>query len=373
MHGERMNEQRNNPLLDGTPQEGQGHPQNEPQKQNKIVWLIVFIVIAAASIWAVTAQNKDFTLHEFLAYVKGASPLWICAAVVSMLAFIIVEAFIITYICRALGYKCKWKNSFFYSATDIYFSAITPSATGGQPACAYLMVKEGIPGAVVTAALLMNLMMYAVSLVVIGIIAIIIRPEIFTCFNSLSKILIITGCIIQLGLSLLFYLLLYKDCFLYQICGSTLRLLAKIHLVHGVDEKMAKLEATMQEYQQCAKMFKDRKWVLLNTLFFNVLQRIAQTAVTVFVFLAFGGTFRQSLDIWAIQNFVLIGACCIPVPGAMGVTDYLMLDGFGAVMAAQQAAHLELLSRTLSFYCCILVCGLAVIFKFYLLKKRSKT
>lgn len=367
-----MKKQTHTPGFHITPENELGGSAKEPQKKNRILWLIVFILIAAASIWAVTAQNKNFTLREFLSYIKSASPFWICAAIISMLAFIIVEACVIVYICKALGYKCKWKNSFFYSATDIYFSAITPSATGGQPACAYLMVKEGIPGAVVTAALLINLMMYAVSLVVIGIIAVIIRPGIFFCFNTLSKILIISGCVVQLGLSLFFYLLLYKDSFLHRICGGTLRFLGKVHLVHGVDRKMEKLEGTMQEYRKNVSMFKDCRGVFLKILLYNILQRMAQTFVTVFVFLALGGSFKQSLDIWVVQNFVLIGACCIPIPGAMGVTDYLLLDGFGAMMAAQQAAHLELLGRTLSFYCCILICGISTILKFYLLKKRGR-
>ena len=51
-----------------------------------------------------------------------------------------------------------------YSAADIYFSAITPSATGGQPASALLMVGDGIPTAVTTVVLLLNLAMYNLSI-----------------------------------------------------------------------------------------------------------------------------------------------------------------------------------------------------------------
>ncbi len=37
-----------------------------------------------------------------------------------------------------MGYPTKHKDAFVYSAADIYFSAITPSASGGQPASAFL-------------------------------------------------------------------------------------------------------------------------------------------------------------------------------------------------------------------------------------------
>ena len=40
-----------------------------------------------------------------------------------------------------MGYPTKHKDAFVYSAADIYFSAITPSASGGQPASAFFMIK----------------------------------------------------------------------------------------------------------------------------------------------------------------------------------------------------------------------------------------
>ena len=366
-----MKEQKNNALLDITTKSNPAELPATEKKQNRFLWSVLFIVIAAVSIWAVTAQNKDFSINDFLSYVKEASPLWLCAAVVSMLAFIILEASAIMHICKTFGYKSKWRNGFFYSASDIYFSAITPSATGGQPACAYFMVKDGIPGIVVTISLLLNLMMYTISLIVIGIISIIVNPKVIFNFNPLSIILIVSGYIVQLGLALLFCFILYKERFLHRICSGTLRILGKAHLIRNVDKKLAKLKTTMEEYHKYAYMIKGRRKMIMKTLLLNIFQRIAQIAVTMFVFLATGGILGQALDIWSMQNFVVIGAYCIPVPGAVGITDYLMLDGFGKIMEAQQATNLELLSRTLSFYCCILICGVSVIFKYCLLKRRS--
>ena len=348
-------------------------PPEAPKKQNKLLWTILFIAIAAASIWAVTSQNKDFSAKKFLSYLSNASPVWIFAAVLSMIAYIVVEAYAIIYLCRGLGYKCKWKNGFFYSASDIYFSAITPSATGGQPACAYFMVKDKVPGAVATVTLLLNVMMYTLSLVLTGIIIMIINPKTFFCFHPVSMILIAIGYILQLVLALLFYFVLYKKDFLHRICNNTLRLFGKIHLINNVEKKLAKLNKTMEEYHSYSNILKKQRRMIIKTLFLNVLQRFAQIAVTMFVFLATGGILGQALDIWSIQNFVVIGASCIPIPGAIGITDYLMLDGFGRLMEAQQATNLELLSRTLSFYSCIFICGISVIVKYYLLKRRSKT
>lgn len=67
-----------------------------------------------------------------------------------------------------------------------------------------------------------------------------------------------------------------------------------------------------------------------------------------------------------------MGAYSIPIPGAMGVTDYLMLNGFLRLMPMEQAVNLELLSRGVSFYFCILSCGILVIIRYLKIKRSSK-
>ncbi len=51
----------------------------------------------------------------------------------------------------------------------------------------------------------------------------------------------------------------------------------------------------------------------------------------------------------------------MPIPGAMGVSDYLMLEGFEAFLPPERVVQMELVSRSVSFYCCVLLCGLIVL------------
>ena len=87
-----------------------------------------------------------------------------------------------------MGYPTKHKDAFVYSAADIYFSAITPSASGGQPASAFFMIKDGIPATTVMAALLVNLIMYTLAVISIGVFAILAFPKIFLNFSVVCKI-----------------------------------------------------------------------------------------------------------------------------------------------------------------------------------------
>ena len=57
---------------------------------------------------------------------------------------------------------------------------------------------------------------------------------------------------------------------------------------------------------------------------------------------------------------VVLGSNYIPIPGAMGVADGLMLDVFAELFGdGVLATNLELLTRSISFYLCVILCGIS--------------
>ena len=74
----------------------------------------------------------------------------------------------------------------------------------------------------------------------------------------------------------------------------------------------------------------------------------------------------------ATQIYVVLGSNCVPIPGGVGVTDYLMLNGYKQLMEKTQAYQLEILSRGLSFYVCIFVSMATVAIGYLVLRKQKK-
>ncbi len=344
--------------------------EEKPPAKNQWLWTIVFILIAAASVLAVVLQAKDFSLAQFWEYLSGASLPWLGVSLLSMICFILFEGIALLCICRAFGYRRKLRNGYIYSASDIYFSAITPSATGGQPASAYFMMKDGMPGMVVTVALVANLCMYTLAIVAIGVICFAFHFDIFLSFNVVSKILILVGVVMQLGLALFFFLLLKNGALLHRICRACLHFACKIRILRNEERKQARLDGCMERYRGYAQILSGHHKTLFFVFLFNFLQRAAQIAVTMFTYLASGGALDRAWDLWAMQGYVVIGSNSIPIPGAMGVSDYIMLDGFRTIMSEQAAVNLELLSRSFSFYICIFLCGISTLIQYQVLKRR---
>lgn len=345
--------------------------QNGGGVKKKLVWSVLSLLIAAASIWAVASQMKAESLAGVWEQLSRANPIFTAAAVACMLGFILFEALAVRAACTAFGEKPKLGKSWNWVAADIYFSAITPSATGGQPACALLMMQDGIHGTAATAALLLNLTMYTCSILVIGLGCFILRPSLYWNFGPVGRVLVAVGYLVQIGLSLFFFLLVRHAKLLRSICTAAVRLGARLHLVRSEQKVLHKLTEKIEDYQVFTSQLLGQRRVLLKVFLYNLLQRISQILVTMFMFLALGMGGAGALDMLALQSYVVLGSNYVPVPGGMGVTDYLMLDAFDSFMTFEDAAGLELISRSLSFYLCILLCGGALVVRGLIRKKRK--
>jgi uncharacterized membrane protein YbhN (UPF0104 family) len=88
-------------------------------------------------------------------------------------------------------------------------------------------------------------------------------------------------------------------------------------------------------------------------------------------FLGGGGEVGKAVDIWVTHAFSVIGSNCVPVPGGIGVIDFLLIDGMKDLMSESDAISLELASRGISFYICVLACILIVGVGYFVIRKRG--
>ncbi len=286
--------------------------------KKKIAWTLISILLAVLSMRVVLAEAGTVSLKDLTEMMEFADWRWLAAAIIAMLGFIFFEAEALLTILRNVGYGTPRRESVFFAAADVYFSAITPSATGGQPASALFMMRSGIPMFTTTVVLITNLIMYVLGILTVGVVCMITAPHVFFHFNLLSKILIITGYLAQGGLLTCFFILLRRRDLMEKLCAKLLWILHKIHLVRDIDKKRLRLEKKMDEYQACVEQMGDRRGALLKAYFWNLMQRVSQISVTMFMFLAIGGNFEDAYNIWATQSMVVIGSNTVPIPGGDG-------------------------------------------------------
>ena len=340
--------------------------------KRKKLWTVLALILAGLTVFAVFSQSGDMSFDVFIEKLRSAKPGWLILALFGMVGIIFFEGESIVVILRSAGYPRSHRKGFLYSAADIYFSAITPSASGGQPASAFFMIKDGIPGAVVSAALVVNLVMYTLAVVSIALVCLIVSPGIFWRFSIPSRILIVAGFLALSGLAVLFVLLLVRADFLFGTARKFVVFLSGHHLVRHPEKLKEKLHHAEEEYAACVTLMAGRPHMMAASYIYDVLQRLSQFLVILAVYMAFGGSASRLGELFVTQCFIILGSNCVPVPGGMGITDYLMLDGYGQMFDRAFSFQLEIMGRSLSFYCSTLLSAIVVLAGYFLLKKRER-
>jgi hypothetical protein len=183
-------------------------------------------------------------------------------------------------------------------------------------------------------------------------------PEAFGSFSTVSKAFIITGFIILSGLSAVSVVLLKKDSLIFRPLKAIINKLYEKKIIRNRDGRIAKLEKIRNDYRQCSDIISNSKRILFYTFFLNIFQRASQIIVPVLVYNSLGGRRSESVSVFVRQCLITIGFNYVPVPGGMGISDYLMIDGFTEIMGEKMAYSVELISRGITFYICVLISGL---------------
>ncbi len=340
--------------------------------KKKFWWAIITFILSALTIYALF-YNSGLSLTELWEDIKNASPEWLIPAALCMLGFIFFEGRSLILILRTLGYPAKKRRGFLYASADIYFSSITPSATGGQPASAFFMHKDGISGVAVTVSLILNLTMYTLAIITLGLISLIFFPGIFMSFELPCKIMILIGIFAMLMLTTFFIILLKKQSILLTIGNLFVKIMHKLRFKLAAEKFKKKLDNMIENYNECVVTLAGKKKLLVKTYFLNLLQRSAQILVTVFCYYAMHGNLNDGLKIFIIQTYVVMGSNFIPVPGAVGISEFLMYFGYTMILSDEAAYTLAILGRGISFYTCLTISIVTVIIGYLMIRfKKNK-
>ena len=322
--------------------------------KKELFWTIITLILSVLTMY-ICFEKSSLSVPDFIEAIRNANVMWLIPAVACMLLFIWFEGHSLTLISRSLGYPVKHRKGFLYASADIYFSSITPSATGGQPASAYFMYIDGLPAEVVTAALILNLTMYTLAIITLGLLSVIFFPSIFFRFPISCKVMILFGIFSMVLLTLCFIILLKKKVVLLKAGSVIFYLLRKLRFKHTAEKLETRFTKGMEKYNLCVKELSGAKGLYRKTFLLNLMQRASQILVPVFVYFALHGDYSNGLMIFIIQCYVVVGSNFIPIPGAVGISEFIMFFGYSMLMTDEMAVGLAVASRGISFYICSIV------------------
>ncbi len=328
------------------------------KRTRKLTLNILFLLLLVAVTIVVLFTANDISLSDIGDFLSRCKPGWIAAAFGAMLLFILFEATSLFFILRGLGEKPHPLSAIAYSTSDTYYSAITPSASGGQPASAFYMVKSGIAAGKASFALVFNLAAYTASIIVIGIVALCVRPEFFSLIDGwFPKFLVVLGFVLQ-GLLLGFFIAcMFCGGAVKKVGNGLISLLTKMHIVKKPEKWKERLAREVEKYKDCLIEIKRHPAMTFLNFFCNLGQRTCHVLIPCFVLFAADAS-AGFWDLFACSALVTLGYNSIPLPGGVGVYEYLYPNIY-CIAYAEEAFVLSALmvSRAISYYICMLLSG----------------
>ena len=93
--------------------------------------------------------------------------------------------------------------------------------------------------------------------------------------------------------------------------------------------------------------------------------------VTVFCYFAMHGKISDGLTIFIIQTYVVMGSNFIPIPGAVGISEFLMYFGYTMLLNDEAAYTLAILGRGISYYTCVIISIITVIIGYIMIRVKN--
>lgn len=338
-------------------------------KKKYIYSILLFGLLLALTFYIIF---KDQDLLSVLPQVLKANPLYIALGIVFMFGFLCCEAANIYFLTTAFGEKAKFFNCIKYAFVGFYFSGITPSSSGGQPAQVYYMSKDKIKVGAATLSFLIMLASLQFVTLLLGVIMLILKGGIV--FANMGGIwaLFIYGSLFYIFLIFLLLCAIFSESLLKKLVVGTVALLARMHLVKNQYSTTKKAMGMIQNYISCAGYIKQNPSVLFKTMGISTCQVLFQFSVPFFVYKAFGLHGFSYLDILALQTVLTICVSSLPLPGAVGASEGSFLKMFYVIFGAELVLPAMLLNRGISFYLLLIVSGVVTMATHFKILRKSK-
>jgi len=336
---------------------------------------------------------KGQDINNIIDILKMANVKYILFGVLSMFAFLSLEAINIGRMLKNFGEKSSFISNLKYAFLGFFFNAITPAASGGQPMQIYVMHKDGLSIGSSTISLLMNVTCVLIVSISISIFGAINNIEQFTptLFYLFIFGTLINSCAVALLLVAIFSKRVFNKIILFvkKIINSfynfrikkinkTKRLSDekkndKIVKLNNSNEKLdKKVDMVSEKYKANAEIIKKNKKVILITLLTYYFQYIIFFSIAFWAYRALGLNDYGFIKITLLQAVVWGTVSGIPSPGAVGISEAVYLGMLQGVIPNNLITSLMLLTRIMNFYLFVLIGIFVVLYVVHKITKMRK-
>jgi uncharacterized protein (TIRG00374 family) len=288
---------------------------------------------------------------------------FVFSGVLCMIVFWMLDGYILHYITASMYPKRKYLFSLRIAILGQYYSAITPFASGGQPAQVLYMKKYGMPVGISTSVVTVKFLTFQAGVCIFYIISMLLRFEFF--YKDYTGIfwLSLAGFAINFGVIFFLLLAMFKGHFVSSAAEKIVGFLSRIRLVKNREKWLKTTAKTVSDFQKSIVFLKSHPFKIAVILLLNVLHLVFLFSIGYFVCLSFGINPKYIAEMIMLQSFLYITVSYFPIPGGSGANEAGFFLFFQRFFAQQYIYLGMILWRLITYYLTLAVGLLLTLFE----------
>lgn len=327
------------------------------KKKNQL-FSIIYIAITIIIIILILVFGPS--IEEMREALKNFNKWWFLSTIAALLLYWFSDAVLLDDITAYMYKREPLHRSIKVSLIGLYYSALTPSSTGGQPMQVIYMHRNKMPVGTASCIVGIKFVIYELSLCTIYIVGLLLRGEYFYTYHNEAFWLGVLGFFINLAAVVIIILSIIKKTLVLNIGKKLLNLLERIKLIKHKEQLTESFEKVIEEYHTAATYILKNKLRTIGSYLISTINLVFMLLIPYLIYLSFGYNTDSIFDIFIIETFLFLAVSFVPLPGAAGASEGGFLLFFSPFFGVTTSIAM-LIWRFMTYYLIIIVGSLVVV------------
>lgn len=284
---------------------------------------------------------------------------WVWAAGGCIVVYLFLRMAQMRYYLARRGQRIGWLQAAEVTGAGQFYSAITPSSSGGQPMQVLHLRRMGVPVSLGTACASVKFLGFQTAFLALGGVMAVARWEMLSHQLYGLRWLVALGYVVNAALIVAVVLTIPKSRAVDALIRLVIRLGERLRLVKNGEAAFERFQDSLKDYRDALVQLMKAPMDALIVFGLSLLQVVAYMFVAVCMYRAFGLTGMPDGDILALQLMLFIAAAFVPLPGAAGAQESGFCAFFAGIFPGDSLIAAMVCWRFFSYYL-LLVLGLAM-------------
>lgn len=317
----------------------------------------VYVALITAVMCAILMRSSE--LKQISSTLRSLSPGWVWAAAGCIFLYLFLRMATLKFYLSRRGRNISWLQAAGVTGAGQFYSAVTPSASGGQPMQVLWLHRFGVPASLGTACVSAKFLGFQTAMLTSGAFFWLLnRNLVFRQLHGLRWLALI-GFAVNSALIAAIILTLPEWPVIHRLIRFFIRLAKRMRIVKDEERAHDAFQYALKDYREALVQLLRRPADAVIIFLLSVLQILAFMSVAICLHKAFGLTGTSGAEILTMQYMLFIAAAFIPLPGAAGAQESGFCLFFRGIFPESELIAAMIAWRFFSYYL-LLFAGLAM-------------